>query len=99
MRTPTGSRRPVQELPEARRRVRPETQLLQHADARPLAHARADDLLYVQILGRQRIEIVALPALARHGELALPRAVGPLGVEIADPLHLEAEERLELHRV
>ena len=57
---------------------------------------RAHDLLEVLVLERHRVEVGDLPRLARDRELALPHAVAPLGVHVADALHAEADERLEV---
>ena len=59
-------------------------------------HVAAHDLLEVLVLERHRVEVGDLPRLAGVRELALPHAVAPLGVHVADALHAEADERLEV---
>src|SRR4029453_16479686 len=86
----------IEQLAEAVARVRAEGDLLEHADALLVARARADDLLDVLVVDRHLVELGGLPRFARHRELALPEAVAPLRMHVADPLHPEAEERLEV---
>ena len=61
-----------------------------------VAAGRAHHLLEVLVLERHRVEVVDLPGLPRVRELALPHAVAPLRVHVADALHAEADERLEV---
>src|SRR6476661_7577887 len=86
----------VEELLEAVAGVGAERDLLEHADPDLVAGRGAHHLLEVLVLEGHRIEVGDLPRLARVRELALPHAVAPLGVHVADALHAEADERLEV---
>src|SRR5262249_14508541 len=86
----------VEELLEAVAGVGAERDLLEHADALLVAARRAHHLLQVLVLERHGLQLVDLPRLASVRELALPHAVTPLGVHVADALHPEADERLEV---
>jgi hypothetical protein len=73
-----------------------ERDLLEDADADLVAARGPHHLLEVLVLVRHRFEVGDLPRLPRVRELALPHAVTPLGVHVADALHAEADERLEV---
>src|SRR5215475_15002361 len=89
------SPRRVEELLEPVPRLRAEVDLLEHADPSLRSARRAHDLLDVQVLEGHLVEVGGLPALAADRELALPAAVSPGRVLVADALHAEAGERLE----
>ena len=59
------------------------------------AHARPDELLHVEKLRRHRIEFGQHEAFGAERLLALPQAMAPLGVQVADAQHLEGQERFE----
>ena len=73
----------------------PDAQLLDNAVAQPVIHARAHQLLDVKVFHRKRIERAAAPSVSRHRQLALPKAVAPLRMTIADALHLKRQDRFE----
>src|SRR5262245_29637724 len=95
----TRSGRRVEEALEAVLRVRPDADLLEHADAGLAAAARAHHLLDVLVVERVLVQVSHLPRLAGLRVLALPLAVPPDRVLVADSLHAEAEQRLELDLV
>ena len=71
-------------------------ELLEHAQTFAAVQARAAELLHVDVAGIERVEVGERPDVAAYGFLALPHAVAPLGIEVAEPAHLEGEERFEL---
>src|SRR3972149_1710863 len=77
----------------------PEAELLEDAYALSVTHASAHHLLDVDVLEGQRVELVRLPGLPDASELSLPASMSPLRVHVADALHPEAEEGLELDHV
>ncbi len=85
----------VEEGGEAAGGVGADHELLEDADALAAAHARAAQLLDVQVAGIERIPIGKVPGLAGHGLLSLPDAMAPLGMQVAETEHLEGQDRLE----
>src|SRR5262245_11183782 len=89
------SGRRVEEALEAVLRVRADRDLLEHAHADVVAAARPHDLLDVLVLRRVLVQVGGLPRLAGLRVLALPLAVAPDRVLVADALHAEGEQRLQ----
>jgi hypothetical protein len=87
--------RPVKEASEPRRFIGTETDLLQHADAGALSIAGADDLLNVKMFRREWIKLLRIERFPANFQLALPHALSPLGVTIAEALHLELQDWFE----
>src|SRR2546426_6158531 len=84
---------------EAGRRVRPDRELLEHADAFAVAVAHLAELLDVHVVPRQRVELFDPPRLRALGLLAVPDTVSPLEVQIPEALHLEVQDRRELEHL
>ena len=61
-----------------------------------VAAAGDDDLLDVDVFQRQRVELAVFPALAADGQLAVPLAVAPLRVLVAQALHAVQQQRLKV---
>ena len=69
--------------------------LLEDADALAVTHADLHQVLDVLVLEGGLVDVGQLPTLRLHGQLALPVAVGPGGVAVADALHAVGELLLE----
>src|SRR5690606_13265555 len=98
-RTPRGrgrSRRAVEAAGEARRLVGADRELFEDADAGALAPGGPDELLDVEVLVVERVEVGEGPGLGVDGQLTVPRAVVPLGMQVAEAEHLEGEDRRQL---
>src|SRR5438128_10540783 len=76
----------------------PDHELLEHAHTNPVAGGHATQLLHVDVAQVERVDLVELPAVGALCGLVVPTAVTPRRVEVPEPLHLEVEDRLELHR-
>src|SRR5262249_14441157 len=79
----------IEQIAEARRLVGTDHQLLQHAEARLAAPARAHELLDVEMA--QRILARQLPGLPVGHVLALPGSMSPLATQVSEPAHGEDE--------
>src|SRR5262249_34827296 len=78
-----------------RRCVRSDHQLLEHAEPLLAAQARAAELLDVEVARIHRVEVGQRPADSVDDLGALPLAVTPFGIEVAEAAHLEGEDGLE----
>src|SRR3979490_763217 len=87
--------RAVEEACEPGRFIGTETDLLQHADAGALSISGADDLLHMEMFGREWVKLLRIECLPANFQLALPHALSPLGMSIAEALHLELEDWFE----
>src|ERR1700676_5031161 len=85
----------VEEADEPGRFIGTETDLLQHADAGALSIAGADNLLDVKMLRRQWVKLLRIERLPADFQLALPHALSPLGMSVAEALHLELQDWFE----
>ena len=89
-------REPVEEAGEAARLVLAERELLEHAEADVVAPARAHHLLDMDVPRLEVVELLDLVLLGADRVLAVPAAVSPLGMRVAEAAHPEREQRLEL---
>src|SRR5258708_16552190 len=72
-----------------------ETVLLKHADAGALSISSADTLLDVKMLRREWVKLLRIEGLPADFQLALPHALSPLGMAVAEALHLELQDWFE----
>lgn len=77
--------------------MRSDHQLLDESDpvrrgAAPFVPGGAERL-HMKVGQEQRVQRIGQEILSRNGQLALPAAMRPFGMAIADPLHLELRNR------
>src|SRR5262245_50792007 len=91
------SARRIEDRGEARRRMRTENELLEHAESFLGADPGPTQLLHVDVARVHRIQVGEGPGDTVGDLFTLPHAMAPLGVEISEATHLERQQGLERH--
>src|SRR5438105_1427455 len=86
----------VENAGEAARMVVAERELLENTEAGPVAPTGAHHLLDVDVPRLDVVELFDLVLLGADRELAVPVAVSPFRMRVAETAHPERQQRLEL---